>query len=148
VSDKSCDTCGKYKDCRASNATWPCHGFSAWEPIEVKDKCPAWGKDIDHETTEVECACVDYDGCLKYGANMRNLRYTWASERWRGADWVSQVEGTDYKPLTSILRVTKIGQDCGRGCEHSKLNEAGTVVNCPLGHGVGTPGCDDYSIWP
>jgi len=53
---------------------------------------------------EVTLACVDYDGLLKFGKNVRNYRYTWASERWRGADWVEEREGTDYKPLTSIRR--------------------------------------------
>ena len=59
---------------------------------------------FDGQPPEVTLACVDYDGLLKFGKNVRNYRYTWASERWRGADWVEEREGTDYKPLTSILR--------------------------------------------
>ena len=61
---------------------------------------------FDGQPPEVTLACVDYDGLLKFGKNVRNSRYTWASERWRGADWVEQREGTEYKPLTSILRDT------------------------------------------
>jgi len=59
---------------------------------------------FDGQPPEVTLACVDYDGLLKFGKNVRNYRYTWVSERWRGADWVEQREGTDYKPLTSIRR--------------------------------------------
>jgi len=59
---------------------------------------------FDRQSPEVKLACVDYDGLLKFGKNVRNYRYTWASERWRGADWVSKVPSTDYKPLTSIMR--------------------------------------------
>lgn len=32
--EKSCENCGKFEDCRASNANWPCYNESAWEPIE------------------------------------------------------------------------------------------------------------------
>lgn len=39
---------------------------------------------FDGKPEEIEVACVDYDGLLKFGTNVRNLRYTWASERWRG----------------------------------------------------------------
>ncbi len=59
---------------------------------------------FDGQPPEVTLACMDYDGLLKFGKNIRNYRYTWASERWRGADWVGEREGTDYKPLTSIRR--------------------------------------------
>ena len=59
---------------------------------------------FEGQPTDVTLACVDYDGLLKFGKNVGNYRYTWASERWRGADWVSQVEGTDYEPLTSLQR--------------------------------------------
>lgn len=48
-------------------------------------------------------ACVDYDGLLKFG-DSPYIRYTWASERWRGANWVHEVEGTHYKPLTLLVR--------------------------------------------
>lgn len=34
MSLKTCDNCGKYNDCRNSNANWLCHNASAWEPIE------------------------------------------------------------------------------------------------------------------
>ena len=53
---------------------------------------------------EIVVACVDYDGLLKFGANAGNVRYTWASERWRGAEWATTVPGTGYEPLTSIWR--------------------------------------------
>ena len=59
---------------------------------------------FDGQPPEVTVACVDYDGLLKFGKNARNLRYTWASERFRGADWVSRVPDSGYKPLTSIFR--------------------------------------------
>ncbi len=61
---------------------------------------------FEGQPSEVTLACVDYDGLLKFGKNVRNYRYTWASERWRGADWASKVSDSGYKPLTSILRRT------------------------------------------
>ena len=48
-------------------------------------------------------AAVDYDGLLKYGDSTA-IRYTWASERWRGAEWLEKVEKTDFEPLTKIDR--------------------------------------------
>jgi hypothetical protein len=51
----------------------------------------------------VVVACVDYDGLLKFG-DCADIRYTWASERWRGANWINQTEGTPYKPLTMLVR--------------------------------------------
>lgn len=73
------------------------------------------GKDIIMELTqgifenqpaEITVAAIDYDGLLKLGKNPRNMRYTWASERWRGFDVVSEVKDTDYKPLTKIERTS------------------------------------------
>jgi hypothetical protein len=61
---------------------------------------------FDGQPPEVTLACVDYDGLLKFGKNVQNYRYTWASERWRGADWIEKRGGTDYEPLTSIRRDT------------------------------------------
>lgn len=29
---KTCSTCGRYDDCRISNANWVCFNSSAWEP--------------------------------------------------------------------------------------------------------------------
>lgn len=52
---------------------------------------------------KVVVACVDYDGDLKFG-DSTFIRYTWASERWRGANWISVVEKTNYKPLTMLVR--------------------------------------------
>jgi hypothetical protein len=60
---------------------------------------------FEGQPPKVVVACVDYDGLLKFGDNIY-IRYTWASERWRGANWVEQLEGTDYKPLTHIRRDT------------------------------------------
>ena len=57
------------------------------------------------QPSEIEVACVDYDGILKFGNNIRNLRYTWASERWRGFDIISIIEKTNYKPLTKIIKI-------------------------------------------
>jgi hypothetical protein len=51
----------------------------------------------------VVVAAVDYDGMLKFGDNHR-IRYTWASERWRGCNWISKVEGTRYEPLSMLIR--------------------------------------------
>jgi hypothetical protein len=59
---------------------------------------------FEGQPPEVTAACVDYDGLLKFGKNVANLRYTWASERWRGADWHEKREDTTYKPLTSLFR--------------------------------------------
>ena len=58
---------------------------------------------FDGQPAEIVVAAVDYDGMLKFG-DSPDIRYTWASERWRGAKWISKVEGTDYKPLTMIAR--------------------------------------------
>lgn len=52
---------------------------------------------------EVVIAAVDFDGLLKFG-DCKHIRFTWASERWRGAEWINEVEGTDYEPLTSLIR--------------------------------------------
>ena len=54
---------------------------------------------------EERVACVDYDGLLKFGINLKNIRTTWASGRYRGADWVQEIKGTTYKQLTSLLRI-------------------------------------------
>ena len=58
---------------------------------------------FEGQPDNVVIACVDFDGLLKFGDCTR-IRYTWASERWRGANWINKVEGTDYIPLTSIKR--------------------------------------------
>ncbi len=57
-----------------------------------------------NQPADITVAAVDFDGLLKFGKNLRNIRYTWASERWRGFDIVSKVEDTDYKPLSKIER--------------------------------------------
>lgn len=59
-----------------------------------------------NQSVEITIITVDYDGLLKFGKNPRNVRYTWASERWRGFDVVSKVENTDYKPLTKIEKIS------------------------------------------
>ena len=59
---------------------------------------------FDGQPDEVAIACVDYDGRLKFGAEVTTPRYTWASERWRGAKWVNEVPDSGYKPLTMIRR--------------------------------------------
>lgn len=59
-----------------------------------------------NQSVEITIVTVDYDGLLKFGKNPRNVRYTWASERWRGFDVVSKVENTDYKPLTKIEKIS------------------------------------------
>ena len=51
----------------------------------------------------VVVACVDYDGLLKLG-DCVHIRYTWASERWRGAEWINELPDTRYEPLTSLVR--------------------------------------------
>jgi hypothetical protein len=51
----------------------------------------------------INVVCVDYDGLLKFGTN-KGVRWTWASERWRGADWLIKIPNTDYKPLTHLIR--------------------------------------------
>lgn len=58
---------------------------------------------FEGQPPEVVVAAVDYDGLLKFGDDV-HIRYTWASERWRGANWLSEKEGTDYEPLTQIRR--------------------------------------------
>lgn len=58
-----------------------------------------------NQSDDVTIATVDYDGLLSFGKNPRNVRYTWASERWRGFDVVSEVEDTDYEPLTKIEKI-------------------------------------------
>jgi len=51
----------------------------------------------------VVVACVDYDGLLKFGDDIY-IRYTWASERWRGAEWISKIKNSGYEPLTCLVR--------------------------------------------
>ena len=53
---------------------------------------------------EVVVAAVDFDGLLKYGDSI-DIRYTWASERWRGATWLEKVKGTSFEPLTKLDRI-------------------------------------------
>jgi hypothetical protein len=53
--------------------------------------------------SEIVVACVDYDGLLKFGDDP-NIRHTWASERWRGANWLEKIADTDFEPLTFIRR--------------------------------------------
>ena len=55
---------------------------------------------------QIVIACVDYDGLLKYGDDIY-IRYTWASERWRGCNWLKTIENTDFEPLTRIFRYHK-----------------------------------------
>ena len=52
---------------------------------------------------EIVVAAVDYDGLLKFGDSIF-IRYTWASERWRGANWLEEIEDTNYEPLTRLNR--------------------------------------------
>jgi len=59
-----------------------------------------------NQPKHVVVACVDFDGLLKYGTTT-DIRYTWASERWRGCDWSMEVKDTDYEPLTMIIRDSK-----------------------------------------
>lgn len=62
------------------------------------------GQDVfNDQPPEVVIAAVDFDGLLKFG-DSKHIRYTWASERWRGAEWINKVEGTNYEPLTSLIR--------------------------------------------
>lgn len=54
---------------------------------------------------EINVACVDFDGLLKFGHYTLGktwLRFTWASERWRGVEWKKKVPGSGYEPLTKI----------------------------------------------
>ena len=53
---------------------------------------------------KAEVACVDFDGLLKFGINAGNVRTTWASERWRGAEWVKEIPNSGYIPLGMIRR--------------------------------------------
>lgn len=70
-------------------------------PKEVKKKLTQ--KIFEGMPSYVDWAGVDYDGKLKIGTAI-NPRYTWASEAWRGFEKYKSIEGTDYEPLTSILR--------------------------------------------
>ena len=54
-------------------------------------------------TLNIRVAAVDYDGMLKFGDSIY-IRYTWASERWRGANWIEKIHNTKYKPMTMIVR--------------------------------------------
>jgi hypothetical protein len=68
---------------------------------------------------EVVVACVDFDGLLKFG-DSENVRYTWASERWRGANWINEVPSL-YEPLTLIHR-EEGGDNCRLGPKEIALN--------------------------
>lgn len=56
-----------------------------------------------NQPDNVVVACVDYDGLLKFG-DCPYVRTSWASERWRGARWLSKVSNTSYKRLTKLHR--------------------------------------------
>lgn len=58
---------------------------------------------FDGKPKEIIVACVDYDGLLKYG-DSTEVRFTWASERWRGANWLEKVERTNFFRMDSIER--------------------------------------------
>ena len=60
---------------------------------EIFKKCP-----------EAEVACVDFDGLLKFGVKAFNVRNTWASERWRGAEWIREIQNSGYEPLSMIRK--------------------------------------------
>jgi hypothetical protein len=76
------------------------------------EKLPELDQSIfDGKPPEIVVACVDYDGLLKFGTDP-DIRYTWASERWRGSEWIIKVEGTKYKRLTKLVRAAKaVGGD-------------------------------------
>lgn len=63
---------------------------------------------FDNLPEEINFACVDYDGLLQFAIRTAKdaPRYTWASERWRGCDFIDKYkqENTDYEPLTCISR--------------------------------------------
>ncbi|MCP4409772.1 MAG: hypothetical protein GY807_18915 [Gammaproteobacteria bacterium] len=62
---------------------------------------------FDGLPANIQVACVDYDGLLKFGDNA-DVRFTWASERWRGAEWLKEIEGTNFKPLTHLRRYPRV----------------------------------------
>ena len=87
---------------------WVCTEGDIWpsRPCLYKLQKPRLTQDIfKGQPDNVVVACVDYDGMLKFGDD-REIRhtYTYASERWRGSEWISKVEGTDYEPLTRLER--------------------------------------------
>ena len=55
------------------------------------------------QPSNIVVAAVDFDGLLKFG-DSKSIRFTWASERWRGANWSKKVPGTNFEPLTKIDR--------------------------------------------
>uniref|UniRef100_A0A6M3J4J9 Uncharacterized protein n=1 Tax=viral metagenome TaxID=1070528 RepID=A0A6M3J4J9_9ZZZZ len=56
---------------------------------------------FDGQPESVVVACVDFDGLLKFGDSAL-IRFTWASERWRGP-WID-TRPSNYEPLTCIYR--------------------------------------------
>lgn len=53
---------------------------------------------------EVDWCGVDYDGRLVFGI-AKNVRYTWASERWRGYEPIGEpIKNTNFIPLTCLRR--------------------------------------------
>lgn len=55
-------------------------------------------------STEVDWCGVDYDGRLVFG-RAKDVRYTWASERWRGYEPIGEpVKNTNFIPLTCLRR--------------------------------------------
>jgi len=60
---------------------------------------------FENQPADITIAAVDYDGLLTFGKNPRNVRYTWASERWCGFDKVSEIEDSGYTPLTKIEKI-------------------------------------------
>ena len=72
-------------------------------PLQRRNGMKELDQKVFEACPEAEVACVDFDGLLKYGIKAFNVRNTWASERWRGAQWILEVPRSGYRPL-SMLR--------------------------------------------
>jgi len=49
--EKTCETCGRYHDCRYGSARWTCYTMEKWMPIEKK-YCPHCGVELTKDELE------------------------------------------------------------------------------------------------
>ena len=79
--------------------------FAKTDPNTKKNNIPLHQGVFFQCPPEVDWCGVDYDGRLVFGI-AKNVRYTWASERWRGFVPIGDpVKHTNFIPLTCLKRI-------------------------------------------
>jgi hypothetical protein len=69
----------------------------------LKEKKKLTQEVFEGKDPSIVVACVDYDGMLKFG-DSTDIRSTWSSGRWRGANWLEKVKSSEYEAMTMIKR--------------------------------------------